>query len=203
MKFVLILLLFLSKVTLAGDTLKFGNKSYPLHKVPTYFNTDDYDAHVSIPSEYTKVENKLKIKIKKNFKERYINIKEEFLPDGTFVIVTSPGRINSLSIDTLYNNITLNYFTDTIYLKKEDLKDFKPYIKTKTNFLFFYDFHLISINNGLKTNYIIKNYTSAQPFEAIKSYEFDLGTQFIMDELYYRKKDAVYKLNYQFIIIIK
>lgn len=187
MRFYFMLTLFLSNTALGSDTLKFG-RSYPLYKIPTYFNTDDYDAHVSIPSEYTKAENKLKIKIKKNFKEIYTNIQEEFLPDGTSVIVTSPGRIDSLSIDTLYNNIMLNYFTDTIYLKKEDLKDFRPCIKTKTNFLLFYDFHLISINNELKTNYIIKNYTSAQPFEAILSYEFDAGTQFIIDELYYRKK---------------
>lgn len=44
MKFgIVILFLLLSKITLATDTLKFGDKSYPLKKVPTYFNTYDYE----------------------------------------------------------------------------------------------------------------------------------------------------------------
>lgn len=199
MKFVLILLLFLSKVTLAGDTLKFGNKSYPLHKVPTYFNTDDYDAHVSIPSEYAKFDKKTEIKgLKKGHKEGDVT---QIGEDGT--ILTLTGVFDTINDQNNLYKITLNKFTDTIYIDKSDIKLFRPNIKTKNYNLFFHDLHFVAIKDSIMRNYTLRNFTYQSLFESIvPNYELS-GYSFVIDELYYRKKDAVYKLNYQFIIIIK
>ncbi len=194
----ILIIFFLSKTAFATDTLKFG-KSYPLYKVPTYFNTDDYDAHFTIPSEYMKVEKKIEIKgLNKRYKESDIT---QIGEEGT--ILTLTGVFDTINEQSELYTITLNKFTDTIYISKPDFKNFRPYIKTKNNNLFFHDLHFVAIKDSIMRNHTLKNFTYQSLFENIVTdYELN-GYSFIINELYYRKKDAVYKLNYQFIIIIK
>jgi hypothetical protein len=198
----LIFTLFLAKTVYSHDTLKFV-KSYVLYKVPTVFVIDNSN-DVCLPVQYSEVKKDLKITYKKRHSSDD-EIHHEISLDGTEFISNLIGN-DSLVVDTVYNKIILNNFIDTVYISKDDLVQFKPYIKTKLGNIHLVDFNLILIKDSIIKSYKIKNSNSGRIFEDF----FRFGNidnlsnvTFILNKSYYRIKDTVYSLNRQFVIIIK
>lgn len=198
----LIFILFLAKSIYGHDTLKFA-KSYVLYKVPSVFVIDNSN-DACLPVQYSEIKKELKITYKKRHSSDD-EIRYEISPDGTEFISKLIGK-DSLIIDTVYNKIILNNFVDTVYISKEDLAQFNPYIKTKLGNIHLVDFHIILIKDNVIKNYKIKNSNSGRIFEDIINFEYIdnlKNVTFILYKSYYRIKDAVYSLNRQFVIIIK
>lgn len=187
----LIFILFCAHSVYSHDTLKFV-KSYVLYKVPTVF-VIDYSNDVCIPVQYHNLNKKLIIKYKKR------DCWDEEIHYDDYIVKIA-GSCDSLNVDPTDNKIELNNFTDTVYIKRNELADFTPYIKTKSGNLNFVDFHIILIKDSIAKNIKIKNLNSGGIFEHVHIYD---NTVIVLKKLYYRNKDAVYMLNRQFVIIVK
>ncbi len=185
-------MLFFAHSVYSHDTLKFV-KSYVLYKVPTVF-VIDISNDVCIPVQYHNLNKKRIINYKKRDKcDEEIHYSDDYL-------ITIIGTCDTLNIDSTDNKIELNDFTDTVYIKRNELADFTPYIKTKSGNLNFVDFHIILIKDSIAKNLKIKNLNSGRIFEYVDIYD---NTVIVLKKIYYRNKEAVYMLNRQFVIIVK
>ncbi len=181
----LLLILLCTKAIYGHDTLKFV-KSYVLYKVPTQFVIDNSN-EVCLPVQY---HNLTKTAIIDYRRRAYCNEDIEFEYDQN-LIVKSVGRCDSLDVDSIGIKHELPNFADTVYISKDALISFRPYIKTKTGNLYFVDYQILLIKDGIMKSFKVKNSDTGHIFEYIDDLMFIndfTNTIIVLNKAYYRNK---------------
>ncbi len=184
---------------LGTDTLHFGNKKYPLQKVKKSYSV--FQPNIPyVPIEYKEHQHELRVTHTSKYDSSYTF---EDGDNGESFMVMKPASKNSVEYLSLY----LGSFLDTIRIKSEELYNLKIYITSKGKRIPFSAFRMVNSKNGVGAEFTAGYIASGDLFrlfdffnEGYRKQQFKNSTFFITD-LYYRRGDAIYFFDRDFIIL--
>jgi hypothetical protein len=198
-----ILLVFTSFSQSRTDTLFLGGKKYPLKQVQTFFPSQP--GPVMLPCEYKEIANYANGKIV-NYRRASDSAESTFLDNTGSEVTIKVWRKSCDSSD--YNYTTLYSFTDSVVIPFKDLPKLRPYIKSGSKRIYFCAARLLTLVNGIlyesrcernESGYLV-GYLNVDQLE--KNNELK-NAAYILDNFYYRKNNATYFLEREFIIKLK
>jgi hypothetical protein len=213
-----IIFIFTHKIV-SQDTLRMGNKSYILNRTKTFYPdiSFDLDSPISLPSQYTKSEKKLTFNyIFEDCCKNYLRYNEYTSGLGDInTVITKIWSCDSIRwlCDSTYRptptTFTIESFIDTIIVKLGEKLEFNSYIISNRKKIIFTGYEMIEINKGILSHLFCNNSNDGELFSAWSSLglpdkpnELKKST-FIINKLYYRRGDATYRLDKQFVVLFK
>lgn len=188
------------------DTLFIGSSKYPLKRTNIFRVSQT--GPVDLPSEYEKFEDySKKVRIDYKFKSDTVDA-VELLEDGTEIRVKKYGGCQCAYEDKYIN---LFSFADTIKLSYKEFSSLHMYIKSSGKRTNFYSSKVSCIYKDTLIEVLHQNMSNGQIFSywhlntTIKGSELSKlrETTFVLQDLYYVRKNTTYYLDRQYIITVK
>lgn len=204
--YVIIILLCTTYLFSQTDTLFVGSKKYPLQKTKVFYNDMHIDFPISLPIEYKPL--KKNVFIGFNREDRRENFIEVDTNENEIII----GLVRPDSTDC--NNstaVSLRNFLDTIFVTNNEFSNLVIKIKSKGKWLPLCNYNIYGICDSVLqithyTNISANTYYYANLFNSsIYTSEIEVRkkTTYIIKDLYYRRGNATYYLNRQFVVLVK